>query len=344
MAFVSSVFKNLTLSYGNATADFAIGSAFSVFNFKKNGDRLVFYTPKGYDNVFAYAAKRTLMQTTFANLNDLYPKYLRHHYNERAKKQYNKSKEGISKIIENGEKTDEEFNNKHKVTLKYQGKTANEGLLMWIKKEGEPVTVPIQTYWDKIKGLSSEAASKSQVMANTEIKVAGDCVMLDLGATVQVQSANNLILTKVQGRNASRKELISGGDLNFTVTGKIVSNYPDIYPYHEVSKLITLLQHQGAIQVYNIMFQQFNVTQILIKDFQMGQNRGFKNEQPYSFTCVAIEADENVKVVDDTIGDINYKIEKQKDKKWTKMLLDKVKEAAVNQTTQAIEALTSKYI
>ena len=67
--------------------------------------------------------------------------------------------------------------------------------------------------------------------SNTKIEVPGSIAFCDLGATVSSQSSNNLILTKVQGRDYSRKELVSGGDINFTVTGKIVSNYPDIYPY-----------------------------------------------------------------------------------------------------------------
>ena len=85
--------------------------------------------------------------------------------------------------------------------------------------------------------MSNEAAASSSLNTATEVKVPGDPVFLDLGAIVQVQSSNNLVLTKVQGRDYSRKELISGGDINFTVTGKIVSNYPDVYPYAEVSNL-----------------------------------------------------------------------------------------------------------
>ena len=138
--------------------------------------------------------------------------------------------------------------------------------------------------------------------------------------------------------------MISGGDINFTVTGKIVSNYPDVYPYAEVSKFITLMQHKGVIQVFNLMFQPFNVTQILIKDFNMGQNEGFKNVQPYSFTCVAVEPDDAVNVVQDTINGTNLEISQMKKQGWAKVLLDKVKASAANQAAQMIESLTSNTI
>ena len=85
------------------------------------------------------------------------------------------------------------------------------------------------------------------------------------------------------------------------------------------------VQHKGVIQVFNLMFQQFNVTQILIKDFNMGQNEGFKNVQPYSFTCVAVEPDDAVNVVQDTINGTNLEISQMKKQGWAKVLLDKVK-------------------
>ena len=60
-----------------------------------------------------------------------------------------------------------------------------------------------------------EAAASSSLNTATEVKVPGDPVFLDLGAIVQAQSSNNLVLTKVQGRDYSRKELISGRRYKF---------------------------------------------------------------------------------------------------------------------------------
>lgn len=349
MSFFSSIFNGLTLNARDAAVDLGLNMAVKVANYRKQNGKLRFYSPRGYDSMVVYAAKRTMMQMAFATLNDLYPKYLRQLDVKKATAAYamNQGKE-LTKIIENGKIADENLLNNQGVHLTYKGKPANEGLLLWVKNEdGKSVSLKVQTYWDKIKGLSNEAAAKSDSNDTTCVDapaVSEDYMFLDLGATITAQSANNLILTKVQGRDWSRKELVSGGDVNFTVTGKIVSNYPDVYPYAEVSRFVTLMQHKGVIQVFNLLFQQFNVTQILVKDFQMGQNEGFKNVQPYSFTCVGVEPDKEVAAVTDTIDATNVQVAKMKKKGWEKVLLDKLKSAAANQAAQMFETLTANTI
>lgn len=348
MSFVSSAFSNLTINATHGLAATGINAGFNALNYSKRDGQLKFISPRGYSNVYVYAAKRTLMQMTFATINDLYPKYLRQLDQKATSAAYLKNQgQEMTKIIENGQKADEETFNKQNVCLKYMGKPISEGLILWIQNEsGKAEKIEMQTYWDKIKGLSHEEAENAFSIQDTEVYVPADKdkVFVDLGPIVQAQSSNNLVLTKVQGRDSSRKELVSGGDVNFTVTGKIVSNYPDVYPYADVSRFITLMQYKGVIQVYNLMFQQFNVTQILIKDFQMGQNEGFKNVQPYSFTCVAVEPDEAVSVVEDTINATNLEISKMKKKGWAKVLLDQVKASAANQAAQMLESLTANTI
>ena len=346
MSFISSTFSNLTMNVSKGMAATGVNAAFHAANYTKRDGQLKFISNRGYSSVFVYAAKRTMMQMAFATINDLYPKYVRQLEDKKIRTAYNKYQGGEMKtIIENGQNADKDLNNPHGVTLHYQGKPHNEGLLLWIKSEGAtPHDEIFNTYWDKIIGLSHEQASKGKTIQGTVVKVPGTNPFLDLGAIVQAKSGNNLVLTKVQGRDCTRKELISGDDVTFTVTGQIASNYPDVYPYSDVSKFITLMQHKGVIQVYNIMFQQFNVTQILVKDFQLTQNKGFKNIQPYSFTCVAVETNDAVKVVEDTIGATNLQIAASKKKGWAKVLLDQVKESAANQAAQMIASLTSEVI
>lgn len=76
----------------------------------------------------------------------------------------------------------------------------------------------------------------------------------------------------------------------------------------------------------------------------MGQNEGFKNVQPYSFTCVAVEPDDAVTVVEDTINATNLEIAQMQKKGWAKVLLDNVKKAAASQAAQMLESLTSNVI
>ena len=128
MSFVSSSFSKLTINVGNGLAHTGINAAFYAANYKKRDGQLKFISNRGYSNVFVYAAKRTMMQMTFATINDLYPKYIRQLDRKKTAESYqnNQGKE-LQKIIENGQKTDQDTFNKQGVTLKYRGKPANEG-------------------------------------------------------------------------------------------------------------------------------------------------------------------------------------------------------------------------
>lgn len=115
--------------------------------------------------------------------------------------------------------------------------------------------------------------------------------LIDMHAKVQVSTKNNIKQTVVVGRDYSRKELISGGDLEITVSGKLTSKYPDIYPESEVQKFIKLMQYKGVLKCYHTVLKQFNISQIIVTGFSMPTSEGIRNVQDYSFTCLAVEPD-----------------------------------------------------
>lgn len=133
-------------------------------------------------------------------------------------------------------------------------------------------------------------------------------VFIDLAPQISAQTKKNLILSTVQGRDYTRKELVSGGDLVFSVSGNVVSNIIDMYPENDVKKLINIAEYGGIIEVNNMIFDQFNVNRLLIQDFRL-ERQDCKNVQPYSMTCVAVEPDTDVVVESDTIDLIDYKIQ-----------------------------------
>lgn len=353
MSFTSSVFSNLTIHPGKSLIGMGVNAgmqALGSLTYASRDGQLKFISARGYDNVLVYAAKRTAMQEMFATLNSLYPKYVREMYQKKAEKAYKKNQGSKKKvIIDRNSDTDSERISKQGVTFNYRGQPAPEALVLWVqdKETSQPIDISIQTYWDKVKRLSSEEASKSGAIQDTKLSVPAvndKMVFWDLGAIVKMSSGNNVVMTKVQGRDFTRKELVSGGDMTFTVSGKIVSNYPDVYPYEDVSRLASLMQYKGVIQVSNLLFSQFNVTQVLIKDFSLSQRTGFKNEQPYTFSCVAVEPNEAVQVVKDTIDKTNLEIAKQPDRTWSKNLLDQVAASAASQASQAVSILIANKI
>lgn len=168
-----------------------------------------------------------------------------------------------------------------------------------------------------------------------------DVVHIDLNPQVSLSTNKNVVMTTVQGRDFTRKELISGGDLTFTINGNVVSDLPNTYPTAAVQRLINMMQYKGIVYVNHYLFGQFNVKSVIIKDFSLGAQE-FKNIQPYSMTCVAIETDD-VQVINDTITKINQEIQLSPLNFWYNLILNnKLAEIAAGVATSAANSAVSQ--
>lgn len=148
----------------------------------------------------------------------------------------------------------------------------------------------------------------------TEQNIQSDhLIWYDTTALINLSSDKDLILTRVTGRDYSRKELVSNGDLNFSISGHISSNMPDIYPTKEVQKFRQIMQYKGIIEINNEFLDQWGVKKIVIKSFNLPQNEGNKSVQDYSFEAVGIQPDTEANVIEDTISIIDYTIQEETD-------------------------------
>lgn len=118
---------------------------------------------------------------------------------------------------------------------------------------------------------------------------------VDLQPSVQVSSKNNVVLTTVQGRDYTRKEFISGGDLEISINGKITSKYPDVYPEAEVSKFLKLMQFKGVIECDHTILRQFKIERLIVLNYSLPTS-DCRNIQPYTLSCVAVEPSEAVEL------------------------------------------------
>lgn len=158
---------------------------------------------------------------------------------------------------------------------------------------------PNGTYYDtKEKSIRDNSNFKAQKF-------------VDLQPEIQISSKNNITLTTVQGRDFTRKEFISGGDYEITINGKITSKYPDVYPEGEVSKFLKLMQYKGVINCDNTILRQFNIKQIIVLNYSFSHTE-YRNIQPYTLNCVAVEPSEALEVkeavkeiYDDSVAEIN---------------------------------------
>lgn len=144
---------------------------------------------------------------------------------------------------------------------------------------------------------------------------------IDLVPKVSMSSSKNIVLTQVQGRDFTRKELVSGGDLTYTVNGNIVSDDEGVYPSEAVKRFIRIMQYNGIVNVNFITFGLLGVKRVIVKDFSLGTPE-CKNIQPYSFTCVAVEPDDAIVLQSDTVATINESLKESKWDSWYKSILD----------------------
>ena len=157
--------------------------------------------------------------------------------------------------------------------------------------------------------------------------VSDTLVWYDPTALVTVQSQKNYVITKVNGRDYSRKELISNGDVEFSITGRINSNLPDVYPTNEIRKFIQIMNYKGLVRINSQIIDQYNIDKVFIKDYSLPQKEGYRNIQEYTINCIGSVPTTDVKVKDDTVIAIDTVIEeasKAAKSPWEKLIDDTV--------------------
>lgn len=194
--------------------------------------------------------------------------------------------------------------------------------------------IPVKEKVSYSTSVSKKSGSKG--MGETSFQ-SDTLVWYDPTALVSINSERNLIITKVQGRDYSRKELVSNGDIDFTVSGHILSNMPEVYPAGDVQKFIQIMQYKGIVKVNNLVLDQFKIDGIVIKNFSLSPKEGYKSQQDYTFNAVGIMPIEEVKVSEDTINIIDNSLQSTASKKspWQKMLENQL-EGVVGNSLNAV--------
>lgn len=285
---------------------------------------VIYRNNRAYKSVLVHVAKQLAMSEIEGQIN--YQRYLEKTLRKTVLEQ---QKSNQVQLIRNRESQ-----------MKEWGRITADGGHTIIAKDkyGNAVPESLMLFYD---GDTDILVEDVKIVGNKQVKdsyTTKTICFIDINPDVAIQSSKNIVMTTVQGRDYTRKELVSGGDLNFTVTGEIVSNEEGVYPENDVKKFIQIMQYGGVVNVNHFQFKQFNVDKIIIKDFNM-QNQEFKNIQPYTFTCVAVEPDEDVVVKSDTIAVINREIEVSPMSKWYKLILNnKYAEIVANAAASAVSS------
>lgn len=341
-SFISGVWGSLALSTKRSGID-ALNSVGWTY-LKSPASPLVYRNNRAYKVVLAHVVKREAMQMLESEVNQLYPKYRRYIENKQREAMLKQKAANTAKLIENQQSQvdDSEYGmvkigGKSIYAMDKYGNKIKEALMLSYDTQQDVTTSFVNFTKKEVDGEMKVVSSQDSVTAKTML-------FIDLAAKITSQSSKNIVMTTVQGRDYTRKELVSGGDLKFTVSGVIVNDLMDIYPQAQVRKFVQMCQYGGVINVNQMQFKSFNVDKIIILDYSFGEPQCI-NEQPYTFTCVAVEPDVDVVVTQDTISMLNEEIKMSPVKFNFKLLLEqKLAEIATNAATSlanaGIDALT----
>jgi peptidyl-tRNA hydrolase len=327
MSFIGDIWGNVKFNAGKAAANAASSVSWAYTH--SPSQEVIYRNNRAYKSVLVHVAKQLAMSEIEGQINKLFPKYQRYLEKTLRKTVLEQQKSNQVQLIRNRESQ-----------MKECGRITADGGHTIIAKDkyGNAVPESLMLFYD---GDTDILVEDVKIVGDKQVKdsyTTKTICFIDINPDVAIQSSKNIVMTTVQGRDYTRKELVSGGDLNFTVTGEIVSNEEGVYPENDVKKFIQIMQYGGVVNVNHFQFKQFNVDKIIIKDFNM-QNQEFKNIQPYTFTCVAVEPDEDVVVKSDTIAVINREIEVSPMSKWYKLILNnKYAEIVANAAASAVSS------
>ena len=335
------------VSLGRATDNILSSRGFYTRFVEQRDGILVYQSKRAYESILIHTAKQLGFQLAehyanmiadFAATEARYGlQYVFGH--KKVRKAVEKAiadSEARQKEIQDGRKKANEMRKKQEENMQSiiaNRETVDKGLGQVNVEGGNTITavdaygtlVPeaLMLYYDTEESIEYERLQNGK----KDVIKTKTLVFYDVTVQVSQTTSKNIVLTKVQGRDFTRKELVSGGDICFTINGTVNSNQDGVYPESAVKKLIQLCQYNGVVKVNHLLFKQFGVTQVIIQDFKLGIQE-CKNEQPYSMSVIAVEPDEDVTIVKDTIQLINDVLAGSEMEGWYQALLTEKKEQA----------------
>lgn len=278
---------------------------------------------------YAFRVSRRFIQEQLARLSKLYPEFIKEREAEARKATLASQKQRYEKLIEYQRVIKDE---KYGVV-----ETNDKKTIQAVDAMGDLVPESLMLYYHsdtaETMAIRDNGAKGSIMVSETELKTKCIC-HIDLAPQISISSSKNLICTPVQGRDFTRKELISGGDIEISVSGNIASNLPGVYPSAAVRRFLKVMQYGGILNIHHFSLGHMEVTRVLVKEFNLPTPE-YMNIQPYSFSCVAVEPDTEIKI-QDTIKQFNDLAQgtvENPNTWWKKLLLYKKGEQVVNMGT-----------
>lgn len=111
---------------------------------------------------------------------------------------------------------------------------------------------------------------------------------VDSTCIIDTSSKKNVILTPVTHRDTSRKEYVSGGDIQINARGYITHSLPNAFPDSEIRQFLFYMEHGGVLRAQHLALKVHNIDNILVTDFRINYKAGNINNVEYSFSAVGV--------------------------------------------------------
>lgn len=170
-----------------------------------------------------------------------------------------------------------------------------------------PIEFPEQTSESNIPDKTSYLGTP--VFSNLEIpagnyttldgrKVNFDGIRIDSVLFV-VSQQKNIITTPIQGLDGTIKEYISAGDFAISCSGLIIGESTESnrtftvdqngnnYPETDVRRLIEITKTPISIEIISNFLEMFEIRNVVIESFSLGQIPGQKNGQPFELRMIS---------------------------------------------------------
>lgn len=302
-----STLNNLAITTTNRVMTTAIGKAFDKLqSIIANGGRdshCKFYYNEGAGGSILQVVAKSVVGGAVADIKDVAQNTFNSWLNGKDKpKQHGKAwvEAGVKK-----KESEESLYGRMRVNdgnavvyaLDDWGCVSPDALMLGIKVD-KPVKISQHFPNYRYNATGDDSFGKS---IEVDIPQSDTLVWYDTTALITINSDKNIITTRVAGRDYSRKELVSNGDIKFSVSGQITSGRPDVYPAEEVQKFIKVMQYKGIVKINNQMLDQFGITHIVITDFSLSPREGYKAMQSYSFSALGLQPEKEIEVTQDTV-------------------------------------------
>jgi hypothetical protein len=110
---------------------------------------------------------------------------------------------------------------------------------------------------------------------------------------IDVSQSRNIVMTSIPGRDGTIKEYINDGDYDINIKGSLVGVGQEIYPEDELKALKGFLTAKQALEVSCRVLLQWDIMNIVIKDYEFSQDEGMRNVVHFEISAVS-ENDQNL--------------------------------------------------